>query len=230
MAVLKGIVKVITNIILVILFIILAIIIFIKVKTLISGNNYFEFFGYSIFEVATGSMEPSISKNDIIITKKGNDYKVNDIITYVTDNDFITHRIISVNNDTYITKGDANNTIDKEVTSKNIVGKVIKVYKNLGIWKSVFTNTKILIIIFITLVTIDLAFSYDTKKTKENIQVEKINEQPKDITKEELKIIKENINDIKEDYTIRLDLTEIQKNINNKVNKKVGEKNNKENQ
>ena len=75
MGVLKKIVKIITNTILVILFIILAIIIFIKAKTLINGNNYFELFGYSVFEVATGSMEPAISKNDIIITKKNNTYE-----------------------------------------------------------------------------------------------------------------------------------------------------------
>ena len=126
MGVLKKIVKIITNTILVILFIILAIIIFVKAKTLINGNNYFELFGYSVFEVATGSMEPAISKNDIIITKKNSTYEINDIITFSKDKNYITHRIISKNNDTYITKGDANNTADTPIETSSIIGKVIK--------------------------------------------------------------------------------------------------------
>ena len=218
MGVLKKIVKIITNTILVILFIILAIIIFVKAKTLINGNNYFELFGYSLFEVATGSMEPAISKNDIIITKKNNTYEINDIITFSKDKNYITHRIISKNNDTYITKGDANNTADNAIETSSIIGKVIKVYPNLGIWKEVFTNPKILVIIFITLVIFDIAFSYEPKKSKQ-LNIKKLNNKKEEITKNQIKEIKDNIDDLEEDYTIRLDLTEIQKNISKKINK-----------
>lgn len=218
MGVLKRVVKIITNTILVILFIILAIIIFVKAKTLLNGNNYFEMFGYSIFEVATGSMEPAISKNDIIITKKTNTYEINDIITFAKDKNYITHRILSKNNGTYITKGDANNTSDDPITSDVIIGKVIKIYPNLGIWKEVFSSPKILAIIFITLVIFDIAFSYEPKNNKK-ITVKKLNTKKEEITKNEIKEIKNNIDDLEEDYTIRLDLTEIQKNINKKINK-----------
>lgn len=218
MGVLKKIVKIITNTILVILFIILAIIIFVKAKTLLNGNNYFELFGYSVFEVATGSMEPAISKNDIIITKKSNSYEINDVITFAKDKNYITHRILSKNNDTYITKGDANNTADNPVTNEVIIGKVIKVYPNLGIWKKVFTNPKILVIIFVTLVIFDIAFSYEPK-TNKKINIKKLNKEEPEITKNEIKEIKDNIDDLEEDYTIRLDLTQIQKNINKKINK-----------
>lgn len=218
MGVLKKIVKIITNTILVILFIILAIIIFVKAKTLLNGNNYFELFGYSVFEVATGSMEPAISKNDIIITKKSNSYEINDVITFAKDKNYITHRILSKNNDTYITKGDANNTADNPVTNEVIIGKVIKVYPNLGIWKEVFTNPKILVIIFVTLVIFDIAFSYEPK-TNKKINIKKLNKEEPEITKNEIKEIKDNIDDLEEDYTIRLDLTQIQKNINKKINK-----------
>lgn len=218
MGVLKKIVKIITNTILVILFIILAIIIFVKAKTLINGNNYFELFGYSLFEVATGSMKPAISKNDIIITKKNSTYEINDIITFSKDKNYITHRIISKNNDTYITKGDANNTADTPIETSSIIGKVIKVYPNLGIWKEVFTNPKILVIIFITLVIFDIAFSYEPKKSKQ-LNIKELNNKKEEITKDQIKEIKDNIDDLEEDYTIRLDLTEIQKNISKKINK-----------
>jgi signal peptidase I len=224
MGVLKKIVKIITNTIIVILFVILAIIIFVKAKTLISGNNYFELFGYSVFEIATGSMEPAISKNDIIVTKKSDIYEINDIITFAKEKDYITHRIISKNNGTYITKGDANNTADDPIEDDVIIGKIIKIYPNLGIWKEVFNNPKILVIIFVTLVIFDIAFSYEPKKNQE-LSVKRLSKEKEEITKTEIKEIKDNIDNLDEDYTIRLDLTEIQKNINKKINKEDKTKN-----
>lgn len=210
----KKIIKIVTNTILVLLFILLGLILFAKVKMLLNGNNYFELFGYSIFEVATGSMAPSINQNDIIITKKNNNYEVNDVITFSSDNSYITHRIIGINNNEFITKGDANNTVDKPVNIDNVVGKVIKIYPNLGIWKEVLSNPKILILILVTLILFDVAFSYDNKKVK----VKKLNKNSK-INEEVKKEIKDNIDSLEEDYTIRLDLGMIQKNINDKINR-----------
>lgn len=210
----KKIIKIVTNTILVLLFILLGLILFAKVKMLLNGNNYFELFGYSIFEVATGSMAPSINQNDIIITKKNNNYEVNDVITFSSDNSYITHRIIGINNNEFITKGDANNTVDKPVNIDNVVGKVIKIYPNLGIWKEVLSNPKILILILVTLILFDVAFSYDNKKVK----VKKLNKENK-INEEVKKEIKNNIDSLEEDYTIRLDLGMIQKNINDKINR-----------
>lgn len=210
----KKIIKIVTNTILVLLFILLGLILFAKFKMLLNGNNYFELFGYSIFEVATGSMAPSINQNDIIITKKNNNYEVNDVITFSSDNSYITHRIIGINNNEFITKGDANNTVDKPVNIDNVVGKVIKIYPNLGIWKEVLSNPKILILILVTLILFDVAFSYDNKKVK----VKKLNKEDK-INEEVKKEIKNNIDSLEEDYTIRLDLGMIQKNINDKINR-----------
>ena len=215
----KKIIKIITNIILIILFAILALIIFVKAKTLISGKNYFSLFNYSVFEVATGSMNPAINKNDIIVTKKVDNYEINDIITFQKDQDYITHRILSKNNDTFITKGDANNTEDTPISKDKIIGKVIKIYPNLGIWKNIFSNPKILIIIFVTLVIFDIAFSYDSKKEKKP-SVKLLHKKEDTIAPKDISKIKENIDDLEEDYTIRLDLTEIQKNIDKKINQK----------
>lgn len=210
----KKIIKIVTNTILVLLFILLGLIVFAKAKMLINGNNYFELFGYSIFEVATGSMTPNINQNDIIITKKNSNYEINDVITFSSDNSYITHRIIGINNNEFITKGDANNTVDKPVNIDNVVGKVIKIYPNLGIWKEVLSNPKILVLILVTLILFDVAFSYDNKKVK----VKKLNKEDK-LDKEVQKEIKDNIDSLEEDYTIRLDLGMIQKNINDKINR-----------
>lgn len=162
---LKGILKIVVDILTAFIFILLMIIIFTKVSMLYSGKDYFEIFGYSIFKIATGSMEPAISENDIIIVKKSDNYKVSDIITYKSDNAYITHRIISINDNTIIARGDANNASDRATDISTVIGKVIKIYKNLGIWQKIFTTPKILITIFLTLILFDFAFSYKSKDT-----------------------------------------------------------------
>ena len=82
--------------------------------------------GYSILNVISGSMSPEINEGDIIIIKKYKNYEVGDIITFSSNDEIITHRIYSIIDDYYFTKGDANNTIDLEPIEFNqIYGKVI---------------------------------------------------------------------------------------------------------
>lgn len=80
-----------------------------------------------ILIVKSNSMYPELRINDIIIIKKLNNYNVNDIITYSIDNKvLITHRIVKINDNDFITKGDNNNSEDKEIIKlENIKGKVI---------------------------------------------------------------------------------------------------------
>lgn len=82
---------------------------------------------YSVLKVLSGSMEPDILVGDIIIIEKCQSYEVNDIVTFNVENQYlVTHRIIEIQENNYVTKGDNNNTIDSEkVTLENIDGKVI---------------------------------------------------------------------------------------------------------
>ena len=98
--------------------------IFILINIFSSFN--LSFFGIRVFKVASGSMEPKIKVNDFVIVKKINNYKKGDIVTFKNENDeYVTHRIISVKGKKYNTKGDSNNLIDKPISKKSIVGKVI---------------------------------------------------------------------------------------------------------
>ena len=89
-------------------------------------NPYPNIFGYSTAVVISGSMEPHISVNDMIIIKEQNEYKKGDVISFIDGKSLVTHRIADVTDAGFITKGDANNAEDKEpVTSKQIAGKVV---------------------------------------------------------------------------------------------------------
>ena len=81
--------------------------------------------GFRLLKVASGSMEPTLPINSLILVKESNNYQENDIVTYKDEYGYTTHRIIEIKQYSIITKGDANNTTDKEVAIDDIIGKVI---------------------------------------------------------------------------------------------------------
>ena len=78
--------------------------------------------------------------------------ELNDIISYEEDGNIITHRLIKKEEDTFITKGDFNNYQDKPIKKEQIIGKVISIKRNVGIWKKVFSQKKIIIPIIIEII------------------------------------------------------------------------------
>ena len=89
-----------------------------------------QLFGIKVFRVDSGSMEPYLKVNSVILIKEFDDYNIDDIITYYDDGDYITHRIIRIEDSDYITKGDANNTEDLPITKDMIVGKLIHKFES----------------------------------------------------------------------------------------------------
>ncbi|MDD8049688.1 MAG: signal peptidase I, partial [Thomasclavelia sp.] len=154
------------NILIVIFGIVLLVSLYTGIQTRILGNKYANFFGYSTFEVQTGSMAETINAGDWIIVKLTQNVKIKDIITYELNGEYITHRVIEAYNGKYTTMGDANSAKDKEpVEQKQIVGKVVKVLGNFGIIRKVLFNPGVLISFMITLFLFNLAI----KKNKVEI-------------------------------------------------------------
>lgn len=139
------------NVITTIIIILLFISVIASFQTTFFGKKYNSFFGYSLFEIKTASMAGEMEIGDWILVKITDNVKLNDVITFEQDGSFITHRIIEQYKDTYITKGDSNNAKDTPITKDQIVGKKIKVIPKFGIIKKTFFNTKVLIILIITI-------------------------------------------------------------------------------
>lgn len=246
--ILKRIFKIIVDVLTFTVFVVLVLIVYSKIKMIITGNDYFDMFGYSIFSVSTGSMEPAISQNDIIIIKDKDDYFINEIVTFKSEKSYVTHRVIEKRGDVFITKGDANNTKDVEIDRKDIIGKVVKVFPNAAIWQKIFSSPKVIIAIFATLMLFDFAFSYKGIQRKKNIklvdkvmekvksikleQVNKKADAPKMSDKEIVELVKKTDmvkagEDVKFDkkekdflnYTVRLDLSELQRQIDDEMKK-----------
>lgn len=132
----------------------------------IQKKDHVSFFGYTVFEVVSNSMAPTIEKKDVIIVKLDAVLKVDDIVTYKLDNAFVTHRIKGVEGDFYLTQGDANNTKDTPIKKDEIIGKVVKIIPSLGVWRDVLMTPKVLISIVITLALLNYMVLNDKGKVK----------------------------------------------------------------
>ena len=88
-------------------------------------KDYVNIFGYTYFVVVSGSMSGEIEVNDIVIVDVTKKVEVDDIIAYKTDKSIVTHRLVQKNGDKYVTKGDMNDTYDKAITKKDIIGKIV---------------------------------------------------------------------------------------------------------
>lgn len=155
--------------------------------------------GYSIFEIATGSMEPTLKVKDLIIVKITKNIKENDIITYQEENALITHRVIKINDQTITTKGDANNSIDVKINKEDIVGKVVYIIPNGGLIRELFLTPKIIISSVITLILISTCLTISQKKENNNSPTKTSKKSPK---------ITRDVNDPKKDNKIKQHIKE----------------------
>ncbi len=83
------------------------------------------------------SMSPMITRNSMTIVAKRRNYEPGDVVAFhfITDgNDtIVTHRIVGVRGNMYVTKGDANEAYDKEaINPRLVIGKVILIIPYLG--------------------------------------------------------------------------------------------------
>ena len=161
--------KVIVNLIIFILVIIAIISVWEFIQINVQHKQYVNILGYSVLSAETGSMSPTIEKGDIVIIKIGDEIKENDIITYQKDNVLVTHRIININGDNIIAKGDYNNTEDEPIKKDKVIGKEVYIINNVEIWKKVFSDVHVIIPISITVILFILLVSYKEKTGEENV-------------------------------------------------------------
>ena len=110
----------------------------------IQKHGYVNYFGYTFFQVITGSMEPTIKVKDLVIEKITKDVKIDDIVTYKFHNDYVTHRVIKQG------------------------GNYVVIVPNVAIWTKVITTPQVVATIVISLIIFRIIFYKDIKpKEKE---------------------------------------------------------------
>lgn len=129
--------------------------------------------GYSVFRVMTGSMEPEISENAMLLVKKTppEDIRPGDIISFFSPDPALggavnTHRVVRIEKENgrllFITKGDANPVEDIwPVDASALVGKVVFRSYGLGRAVSLLSNPLVFVgIILLPLLVILLTNLY----------------------------------------------------------------------
>ena len=89
-------------------------------------------FGYGASVVLSGSMEPTLSVGDLLIVREAEHYEVGDIVVYQSGTIPVVHKIVSMDEETVVTRGDANNTNDEPFPVTALKGKVIRVIPKVG--------------------------------------------------------------------------------------------------
>lgn len=131
------------------------------IKSFINPNQTPDFFGYKSFVIVSGSMEPTIMKEDAILVKevKQEEIKVNDIISFRQGDTNVTHRVVEIEEENgtkkYTTKGDNNHIEDKErITYEQIEGKYQFKINQFGIMTEILKSKITLMVLIITIILI----------------------------------------------------------------------------
>ncbi len=83
---------------------------------------------YPMASITSGSMWPVLKKGDLILIKgivSKEEIEIDDIVVFKNEKGFTIHRVIQLDEDTLITKGDANNVKDKPVRYEDVIGKLL---------------------------------------------------------------------------------------------------------
>lgn len=100
-----------------------------------SGPDDEGLFGYKGYTVVSGSMEPAISTGDFIFVKTTpiEEIEIDDVVTFLRDEEFVTHRAVEITDTGLMTKGDANNIADQgEVTHDSYIGELALIVPYFG--------------------------------------------------------------------------------------------------
>ena len=83
---------------------------------------------YPIASITSSSMWPVLKRGDLVFIKGVSgkaEINLGDIVVYENEKGFTIHRIVKLNEDTFVTKGDANNVEDQPAKYDELMGKMV---------------------------------------------------------------------------------------------------------
>lgn len=144
-------------------------------KTL-RGNAMPMPFGFGMSIVLSGSMEPELSVDDLIIVAWQETFEVGDVVVFQSGDSLVVHRIIAIEGNMVTTQGDANNAPDSPVELACVKGKVVGQVENVG---RMVQTVKSPVVAFglMALAIFLLERSFRKEKTQDNDEISKLEEE-----------------------------------------------------
>ena len=139
----------------------------------LTGNVLPMPFGVGMAVVLTGSMEPELSVDDLILVVEQDSYDVGDIVVYQSSGSLIVHRIVTMNGTVLVTKGDANNVEDAEIDVSYIKGKVIGHLDQVGLLVRLMKKPVVSVVLILGAIVL-MERSYRKEKEQGDAELDKI--------------------------------------------------------
>ena len=135
------------------------------------------FWGHKPLVVISGSMEPVLKVGGILYyhEERINNFDKNDILVYELNEHIISHRIVEISDSTFLTKGDANQSVDTYFVDKNqVLGKGTDwSIPYIGYYADFIYHHKYLLFISIGIIIIDLSYDFYKNRKKEGVNSDK---------------------------------------------------------
>lgn len=143
-------------------------------------------FGFGMSVVLSGSMEPTLSVNDLVVIRSAESYQTDDVVVYQSGGSLTIHRVVRTGNGFVVTRGDANNTEDDPVALDAIKGRMILVIPLVGVavrFLQTLPGTLIVIALAVFLVNL----SWTKEKEEDDREIERIKAEIRRLKEEEEK-------------------------------------------
>ena len=136
----------------------------------LTGNVLPMPFGYGGAVVLSGSMEPAIMTDDLILVKAEDSYGLGDVVVFQSGRMLIVHRLVAMDGETAITRGDANNVDDAAIHISQIKGKVIAQIPHVGkVIRILKTPVATVLMIGAAVLSVELPYRKEKKKKDEEL-------------------------------------------------------------
>lgn len=139
----------------------------------LTGNVLPMPFGYGGAVVLSGSMEPAILTDELIIVKAEDSYAEGDIVVYQSGKMLVVHRLVAIDGESAVTRGDANNTDDAPIELSQIKGRVIYHIPRVGVLVRLL-KTPVATVILLAAAVLSVELSYRKEKEKKSEELERI--------------------------------------------------------
>lgn len=142
----------------------------------LAGNAMPMPFGFGVSVVLSGSMEPTLSVNDLVLIHAEESYQSGDIVVYQEGYHLVIHRIVGIYGDTVFTRGDANNVDDAPFPIGQIKGRLVFSIPAVGLIVR-FLQTAPGILLLLGLLIWTLVRSGRQEKEEKNAELDEIRKQ-----------------------------------------------------
>lgn len=149
----------------------------------LTGNKMPMPFGYGVSVVLSGSMEPALQVNDLVIIRRTDTVEAGDIVVYQSEGLLVIHRVISVTDEAVVTQGDANNVPDAPISSEAIKGVLVCSVPKIGALVWLLKKPAVVVCILVLLCVLNER-AFRKERHRKNEELEKLRSEVQSLSEE----------------------------------------------